>query len=280
MTGPLVVLATMSVVAGFLYAEPIHVAPLGHLLDPLFEKPAHMLGHRHEAEGLMWAMMAPGVLAFVVGSALAYYIYMVKGGQPERDFARSSPGLYKLIYDKWRIDELYDATVVGMVDALADIFTMADKWIIDGIIAKLSAALVGALGTVLRAFQTGRVHAYGAAMMIGLAGLGWFVMQPHTAATVDTRELRQSGAVKISAAPGLGYRYRWEIPGQKAPEGFGETRDVTVTVAPGEKKEVVLQVQNAFKSVATERFSISNPQGKRAPEPSAANGSAPSGGAR
>ena len=37
----------------------------------------------------------------------------------ERRFAERMPGLYRLMYDKWRIDELYDATVVGMVDALA-----------------------------------------------------------------------------------------------------------------------------------------------------------------
>ena len=60
--------------------------------------------------------------------------YQLADGEPERAFARSVPGLYKLIYDKWRIDELYDATVVGMVDALADIFTMSDKWIVDGIV--------------------------------------------------------------------------------------------------------------------------------------------------
>ena len=82
------------------------------------------------------------------------------------------------------------ATVVGMVDALADIFTMADKWIIDGILARVSAALVAASGTVLRAFQTGRVQAYSAAMVIGLAGVGWFMVRPHASATVDDRNLR------------------------------------------------------------------------------------------
>src|SRR5262249_5696931 len=160
------------------------------------------------------AMMVPGLLAFIGGAGGAYYAYFLRGGAPERTFAESFPRLYKLIYDKWRIDELYDAAVVGMVDALADIFVMADKWIVDGILARLSAAIVGAAGTVLRALQTGRVQAYAASMVIGLAGVGWFLVRPHADVRIDDTSLRQSGELKLSAAPGLGYRYRWEQPGK------------------------------------------------------------------
>ena len=262
MTTPLVVLAAFAAFAGFLNAEFIHVAPLGHMLDPVFEKAHHAIAARTpEIEKMELTMMAPGFLAFLVGSGLAYVVYLQGGGAWEKSFAKSYPRFYKLIYDKWRIDELYDATVIGMVDALADIFVMADKWIIDGVLARVSAALVGAAGTVLRAFQTGRVQAYSASMVIGLAGVGWFFARPHAVADVDEKALRASDQVTISAAPGLGYAYKWAVSGSsEKPQDFSAKREITVTLKPGESKEVVLEVQNAWKSVAREVIPLTRPK--------------------
>jgi len=259
MTVPLVVLAAFAAFAGFLYAEPIRVAPLAHVLEPVFAHSEKFLALREEAKGLLFPMMAPGFAAFLGGTGAAIYVYWNRQGAPERRFARSWPRLYRLVYDKWRIDELYDATVVGMVDALADIFTMADKWIIDGIIAKLTAALVGFVGTLLRILQTGRVQAYAASMVIGLGGLGWFLLRPHAAASIDYKNLKSAGQVVISAAPGLGYSYRWE--GQGVPTGadFSPNRQIALQLAPGEKKDVVLSVKNAAGSVATTQISVASP---------------------
>jgi NADH-quinone oxidoreductase subunit L len=266
MTLPLMVLAALALGAGFLNAAPIHIEPLGHLLEPVFAKASLAIGTRSGVEKLELMMMAPGLLAFAVGGGAAWVIYEQRGGAPERAFATSFPRFYKLVYDKWRIDELYDATVVGMVDALADIFTMADRWIIDGILAKVSAALVGALGTILRALQTGRVQAYSASMVIGLAVLGWFLVSPHAAVSVDERALKTSGTVTLTAAPGLGYHYHWEVkPGAAAPASSGtpngkaEGREFVVTLSPGESKEVVLEVESAFKSTTREIVPVMRP---------------------
>jgi len=259
MTIPLIVLAAFAVFAGFLNAAALHLPalePIGELLAPIFAKASLAIGGRPDGEKLEHLMMAPGLLAFAVGGGAAYVIYAQRNGAPERAFAEAFPRLYRLVYDKWRIDELYDATVVGMVDALADIFTMADKWIIDGVIARVSAALVGFLGTVLRAFQTGRVQAYSASMVIGLAGLGWFLVRPHAAYSIDDKAFKASGQLTLSAAPGLGYHYRWTVGDSPPSDG----RDVTVTLNPGESKEVVLEVTNAFKSVAQERIPLSRSQ--------------------
>ena len=265
MTAPLVILAAFAVGAGFLNAHALHVAPLEHFLAPVFAKAqAAMTWRAPGIKKMELMMMAPGVLAFVVGGGLAWFIYRKNDGAQEKSFAKSYPRLYKLIYDKWRIDELYDATVVGMVDALADIFVMADKWIIDGILARVSAALVGAAGTVLRAFQTGRVQAYSASMVVGLCGLGWFLVRPHAAVTVDDKAMKTSGQVVLSASPGLGYAYRWAVPGTPAAKDFGTNREITLTLQPGESKEVVLEVQNAFKSVSREVIPVTRPAaGKR-----------------
>jgi NADH-quinone oxidoreductase subunit L len=261
MTIPLMVLGAFAVFAGFLNAEPIHVAPLGHMLEPLFASAEHGVLEREEAKGLVWTMMLPGVGAFLGGTVAAVVIYLNKGGAPEREFIKSFPRLHALIYDKWRIDEFYEATVIGMVDALADIFTMADKWIIDGVLAKLSAALVGLFGTLLRALQTGRVQAYSAAMVIGLGGLGWYMLRPHATAVVHDQRIN-AGEVVLSAAPGPGYSYRWTGGGLPESAEFGAQREITVLLQPGDKKDVVLEVKNAFDGIDSQTFPLSRPARK------------------
>ncbi len=259
MTLPLMLLATFAAVAGFFNAAATHLRglePLGELLAPIFAKASLAIAERPDGDKLERLMMAPGLLAFAVGGGVAYFVYAQRDGAPERAFAEAFPRFYRLVYDKWRIDELYDATVVGMVDALADIFTMADKWIIDGILARVTAAVVGFAGTVLRALHTGRVQAYSASMVIGLAGLGWFLVRPHAAYSIDDKAFKSSGQLTLSAAPGLGYHYRWTVENAPASDG----QNLTVTLNPGESKKVVLEVTNAFKSVSTEEIPLSRNQ--------------------
>ncbi len=214
MTIPLMVLALFAAFAGFLNAELIHIEPLGHLLEPVFKTAETTIHERAGAKGMEMVMLAPGILAFVVGGGAATYVYLKSNGAQE-GLRQGLPRLYRLIFEKWRIDELYEATVIGMVDALADIFQMADAWIVDGILAKLSAAIVGAAGTVLRALQTGKVQAYSASMVIGLAGVGWFLVRPHAVTSIDDTKLRQTGEVTVSASPGFGYSYKSGGPGRR-----------------------------------------------------------------
>ena len=114
--------------------------------------------------------------------------------------------------DKWRVDELYDVTVVSAVDALADTSAAFDSNIVDGVIAKLPAFVVSILGSILRAFQTGVIHVYAAFMAIGVAGFGWFFVAPHVSASVHANA-QQAGDYVVTAAPGMGYQYRWDTKG-------------------------------------------------------------------
>ena len=111
---------------------------------------------------------------------------------------------------------------------------------------------------MLRTFQPGRVQVYGAAMAIGLAGVGFFLVRPHADATVDDSKLRSAGEVVISAAPGPGYTYRWEGTGTEQKD-FGALREVRINVNPGETKDVKLHVRNAFAQEATHTFAITRP---------------------
>ena len=52
------------------------------------------------------------------------------------------------------------------VESLADAAVWVDKWVVDGIVARLTAFVVSASGTLLRYLQTGRVQAYASVMVI------------------------------------------------------------------------------------------------------------------
>ncbi len=270
MTLPLVVLGALAVFAGFLGAEPLHVAPLLHKLDPIFKGAGKLVAdHGMTAEGghssAMWVMMGPGAAAFVAGTFGAYTVYVQRGGAPEVAFAKSFPRLHGLIYDKWRIDELYDATIIGMVDALADIFTMADKWIVDGLLAKLTSVVAQGIGAALRILHTGRVQVYAASMVVGLVGLGWFFARPHARLAVDDAELKSSGKVVLSAAPGPGYSFRWSGEGVTAVDKWTSQAKLELVIPQGQKRDVKLHVKNAFGRETETSVSVARPEVQRPP---------------
>ncbi len=170
------------------------------------------------------------------------------------------------------LDYVYDRSIVVGVDALADTAASVDQGLVDFIIARLTALIVAALGTLLRVVQNGVVHVYAGMMVLGLAILGWFFVQPHANATVaDTG----NGDYVVTAAPGLGYGYRWypDARGEAQVKAFTGTDSIKVHVSEGETKTVKVEVRNSFSSgldlpvvrnlfppVATKEITVSRPK--------------------
>ncbi len=253
MTLPLILLGGLALVAGFLNPG-FHIfehPPLEHWLDPVFDiKHVFANAKPHVIEAANAASLEKvtalgGIGAFVIGSGLAYWVYAVKGGGPARTLTTMFPRLHRLLLNKWYVDEAYNATAIEAVDALADTSAnVIDPWIVDGILAKLSSFLVSAFGTLLRAFQNGVMHMYAALMVVGLAVCGWFFVMPHAQATVDVKPT----GVAITASPGPGYTYRWDINGDGKPdqETFSNQPVVNVPLEPGASRNVTLEVTNSF----------------------------------
>jgi NADH-quinone oxidoreductase subunit L len=248
MTVPLIILATFSVFAGLLnpgfrlMKEP----PLEHWLAPVFAAATDgAVQLRPGGEHMEWTLAIGGVLAFAVGTALAWWVYIEKKGEPAARVARAQPGLYGLLLDKWRIDELYDATVIAAMDSLAETAAVMDRTVVDGVVARLTSAVVAASGTILRAFQNGVVHVYAALMVVGLAAVGWFFAVPHASATVVDSG---NSEFVVSAAPGVGYNYRWDADGDGKPDtqDFDGSATLRIKVEAGQSKTVNLEVKNAF----------------------------------
>jgi NADH-quinone oxidoreductase subunit L len=257
-TGPLVVLGLLSLVAGFLNAHPFHLHAFDDWLAPVFKTANTLVVVKAPASDLPY--IGAAVVAFVLGVGGAYWVYEIQKGEPARRFVESMPGFYALVRDKWRVDEFYEETFVGAIDALAEAATFFDKWIVDGIVARLTAFVVAIFGTLLRYLQAGRVQVYALSMVLGLAAFGWYFLVPRAEAKVISNGV--TGATSVTAAPGLGYRYRWDENGDGKWEEQrpGSKSQVSFELKPATSRKVMLEVTNAFGATATREITVERPK--------------------
>jgi NADH-quinone oxidoreductase subunit L len=147
---PLAILAVLSVGGGFIN--------IPHFLEPLFPlqegEPARWLEYVATAAGLG-------------GIAMAYLFYVVSPGLPE-SLANTFKGIHTLIYNKYFVDEFYDATVVEpMVDGSRQLlWRVADVQVIDGVANGIGSTARG-LGGILRRAQSGYIRSYAAWVLAG-----------------------------------------------------------------------------------------------------------------
>ena len=242
---PLAILGTLAIAAGFLNAHLYQIHWFDEWLAPVFKTASSAVEHKEELPEIPFVVAA--ISAFAVGAGGAYWVYVMKKGEPARAFVEASPGFHQLVADKWRVDEFYEETFIGGVDLLAVMAVWFDKWIVDGIIARLTAFLTSVLGTLLRYTQTGRVQTYAFTMVLGLGGVGWFFIVPHASYRLKSDDL--AGKYALSATPGASYQYRWDQDGDGKWDGdakWGDTRDVSFELKSDETRKVRLQVRNSF----------------------------------
>ena len=112
------------------------------------------------------------IVAFGLGGiALSYYMYVVNKALPEQ-LASAFSGLYNLIYNKYFVDEIYDATVVGPIVAGSRtvLWRGIDQGLIDGIVNGVGTQSKG-IGGVLRLLQSGNIRSYATWVAIGSVAL-------------------------------------------------------------------------------------------------------------
>lgn len=166
MTVPLWVLAVGAVFAG------IAVGPtelLGNFLDEHWMRQAFptMLAFAGEHSYDWLLMIASGVIA-LVSIWVAYVFYVQKPMLPVA-LAFKLRGLYELSRNKFYIDEIYEALLVGPLQGLAWLMRVLDQYLIDGLV-DLFAQVPAAVGYLLRPVQNGLVQFYALLMALGLGG--------------------------------------------------------------------------------------------------------------
>jgi NADH-quinone oxidoreductase subunit L len=215
MTAPLMVLGVLSIVAGFANAEALHGAvPLWfeHWLAPGVEE-----GVPHIQIGGGRASLELGFVGVSVVVALASILYARswydKGPSERADaLAKGAPGLYRLVLDKWRVDELYDRTIVRGLEWLGRIGAeIVDPGLIDRVMVHGTAGLARLLGRLLRLLQTGRIQVYAMVMAASLAGILFKLTIPES----DFDRAVDGRRVTLEALKGPGYEYRWDFDGDR-----------------------------------------------------------------
>src|SRR5439155_10104478 len=125
MTGPLVVLAVLSVIGGFPGVPPEE----GWFHD--FLRPAAAgAGEVHSAGlGLVVALMGAATVIALMGWGLAHYLY---GIRPEaaQEWVAVAPHAYQTLLNKYYVDELYDLLVVEPTKRLGMVCDWFDRTVI------------------------------------------------------------------------------------------------------------------------------------------------------
>jgi NADH-quinone oxidoreductase subunit L len=149
MMAPLVVLAALSLAGGYLFKVPQF---LSTVFPPM-----------EEAEDMTLVVIS--VAAGFAGIFLAWLMYIA---QPRLADSLSIKGLYTLVYNKYFVDEVYDATVVKPLvgGSRVLLWRVADVGMIDGIVNGIGARARD-VGAVLRSLQSGNIRSYAAWVVFG-----------------------------------------------------------------------------------------------------------------
>ncbi len=169
-TIPLMVLGFLAVIGGYIGVPKI----LGgnnrfeHFLAPVFEHTQHHYEiHAHGAHATEWLMMGLSVGIATFGIFMAWTMYVKNPELPAR-FTTKFAGLYKAVFNKWYIDELYDFVFVNPCKKIGTfLWRGIDVCIVDGVVNGLAWVVKG-LGAGLRYTQSGYLYNYAMAMVVGV----------------------------------------------------------------------------------------------------------------
>jgi len=190
MLGPLVVLAVFSVGGGWMAAPhlfggvdrfqrflmPVFYLHYRHYEAQLVPFTGPVPPHPGALEGLLHILVEPAVIVAVIGFLVAWWFYIRRPQTPDR-LAESFHAPYKLLLNKYYVDELYDWTIVRPLNWIS---TMAlwrgvDVAVIDGSVNGLADAARG-FGQRLRQMQSGNTRSYATWVALGAIAFTSFLL--------------------------------------------------------------------------------------------------------
>ncbi len=169
MTGPLVVLAVPSALAGFWgidawfgrqYGAAVEPSTswLQHLVEPFVHAPVAAFG---------------GLLAVGVGFVAAWALYRGAVSDP---LPAKLGALARAMRDRFYFDEIYEGLIAWTQDAVARLAGGVDRWIIAGVFVRGTHGTVELVGRLLRLVQTGNLQTYAFLFAAGVVVLLYFVV--------------------------------------------------------------------------------------------------------
>jgi len=162
-TFPLIILAVLATIGG-LISLPTG-SWLNEYLAPLF---ANASEEHHGLTSEAYMLMGIATAGAILGITIAYFKYIKQSQLPEED--AQITGLTKVVYNKYYVDEIYEAVIVKPVNALARFFR-------DYLETGLSALVFGfgkvalELGYYGRKLHNGSVGLYLFAFVLGVCAI-------------------------------------------------------------------------------------------------------------
>ncbi|WP_051084269.1 NADH-quinone oxidoreductase subunit L [Segetibacter koreensis] len=163
MTIPLIILAILSVVGGFVgipevFASNAHA--LEHFLSPVIVKSTEATEHLTPGTEMM--LMAVSVVVAVIAIIYAWTRFSKKPEIAEPE------GTGKFLANKWYVDELYDAIIARPLLGIAGVFkNVVEKSGIDGVVNGVGRGVQYA-GRQIRLMQSGQVGNYILLMVLSI----------------------------------------------------------------------------------------------------------------
>ncbi len=228
MTLPLVVLAGGAVLAGLIGVPQIMTHGLPDSVEHVLTFFHHWLvpsvlpigpePHEHIVE---WGLMAAALSISLVGIGVAAWLYRGGISRTAVSVQQALPGAYRLLWNKYYVDELYGFLFVRPLRALANgLWKIADGILVDGGLTKVGPEIVLFFGDLTRRIQNGDVQRYLIAVMLGTGGLLYLSTYWLPYMGVQT-EVKQSGRrVELNLGKGyvksgqLKYHVDWEGDGK------------------------------------------------------------------
>ena len=249
MTMPLVVLAVLSLVAGFVgmpHLEMLHLPAPFHgvttWLDPSVTETwyngpgveAAMIARPH-GDMQTLALMGGATAVALLGMFMAWALYG-RGPSHRVDRWTEPDGplgqVYKASKNKLWVDEIYDLVIVRPFRALArGTFEIIDRFVIDTVVVNGSALVVGLFGRIARWVQNGQVQRYMLGLLVGAAAVFAVTAWRHEP-TFSYREIGDH-VVELRAEPGEG------VAGAGCKIAWDFDADGTIDQTPKEGERVI-----------------------------------------
>jgi NADH-quinone oxidoreductase subunit L len=182
MTWPLILLAGLAALGGLLGLP--HILGVNHILEGWLQPVFIGLGtgevesaHHALSLGLEWGLLGVSSIVAVLGIGLAYWFYVINPDIPAGLAVRFKP-IFRLLANKYYVDDLYDAIFVRPGKALARFLARGiDQVVIDGVIDG-GARLIAQGGAWLGGLQSGYIRHYALAIFLGAIVLvAYFFLQ-------------------------------------------------------------------------------------------------------
>jgi NADH-quinone oxidoreductase subunit L len=171
MTGPLVVLAVLSVVGGVINLPEVlpGAGRLEHWLEPVTAAGDFYKPELHLGAGTEWLLLGLATVIAAAGIGAAWRLLPLDALRPARE-APAETGFARVLNRKWYVDEIYDALFVRPLVWLSErlLWRGVDSGLIDSAGVNGSARVARGLGAIGSWLQTGQVGTYVFFFVVGV----------------------------------------------------------------------------------------------------------------